>query len=135
MEFTLKQLRLINSRLDNLSCAPSKKSNVPFPRLKNVWVKTCDLVSFVVHTSLKVLDSCHWYLDSAFSKHISGDKYAFKHFDEYKGGSVNFKDENQAKIKGNWSIEIKGLPKLREVLCVKDLKENLLIISQICDED
>lgn len=33
------------------------------------------------------------------------------------------------------TIEIKGLSKLCEVLYVKDLKANLLNISQICDDD
>lgn len=78
---------------------------------------------------------CHWYLDSDCSRHMSRDKSVFKHFNEYRGSKVTFGDGNQSQIRGKWSVEIKGLSKLREVLYVKDLKANLLSISQICDDD
>ena len=35
-----------------------------------------------VHTSLKVFNSCLWYLDSGCPRHITGDKALFKSFKE-----------------------------------------------------
>lgn len=43
--------------------------------------------------------------------------------------------DKKSQIKGKWYVEIKVLLEFREVLYVKDLKANLLNISQICDED
>lgn len=47
------------------------------PKLKKVWVKKADQIGLVAHTSLKVLDSYHWCLDSACFKHMSRDKSVF----------------------------------------------------------
>ncbi|XP_059441941.1 uncharacterized protein LOC132174272 [Corylus avellana] len=94
-----------------------------------------DHVDLVAHTSLKALDSCLWYLDSACSKHMLGDKFMFNSLNEYRGGSVTFGDGNHAQIKGMGSIEIRGIPEICEVLYVKNLKANLLSINQKCDED
>lgn len=91
--------------------------------------ENCDHVGLVSHTSLKVLDYCHWYLDSAFSKNMSGDKSVFSCLNEYRGGNVSLGDGNHAQIKGKCSMEIKGRLEIRDVLYVKNLKANLLSIS------
>ena len=38
-----------------------------------------------VHTSLKVFNSCLWYLDSSYSYHMTGDKALFKSLKEKVG--------------------------------------------------
>ncbi|XP_059451092.1 uncharacterized protein LOC132181880 [Corylus avellana] len=58
-----------------------------------------DHVDLVPHTSLKALDSCLWYLDSACSKHMLGDKSVLNCLNEYRDGSVTFGDGNHAQIK------------------------------------
>ena len=88
-----------------------------------------------VHTSLKVFNSCLWYFDSGCSCHMTGDKSLFKSLKEKVGDYVTFGDGSHAQVLGKWTIEILGLPLLKDVLYIKRLKENLLSITQICDED
>ena len=88
-----------------------------------------------VHTSLKVSNSCLWYLDSGRSHHMTGDKSLFKSLKEKVGDYVTFGDGSHAQVLGKGTIEILGLPLLKDVLYIKGLKVNLLSITQICDED
>ena len=88
-----------------------------------------------VHTSLKVFNSCLWYLDCGCSRHMTGDKSLFKSLKEKVGDYVTFGDGSHAQVLGKGTIEIPGLPLLKDVLYIKGLKANLLSITQICDED
>ena len=88
-----------------------------------------------VHTSLKVFDSCLWYLDSGCSRHMTGDKTLLKSFKEKVGDYVTFGDGSYAQVLGKRTIKKPGLPLLKDVLYIKGLKANLLSITQICDED
>ena len=49
-----------------------------------------------VHTSLKVFNSCLWYLDSGCSHHMTGDKSLFKSLKEKVGDYVTFGDGSHA---------------------------------------
>ena len=88
-----------------------------------------------VHTSLKVFNSCLWYLDSDCSRHMTEDKSLFKSLKEMVGDYVTFGDESHAQVLGKGTVEIPRLPLLKDVLYTKGLKPNLLSITQICDED
>ena len=88
-----------------------------------------------VHTSLKVFNSCLWYLDSGCSRRMIGDKSLFKSLKEKVGDYVTFGDGSHAQVLGKGTVEIPGLPLLKDVLYIKGLKVNLLNITQICDED
>ena len=88
-----------------------------------------------VHTSLKVFNSCLWYLDSGCSRHMTGDKLLFKSLREKVGDYVTFGDGSHAQVLNKGTIVIPGLPLLKDVLYIKGLKANLLSITQICDED
>ena len=88
-----------------------------------------------VHTSLKVFNSCLWYLDSGCSRHMTRDKSLFKSLNKKVGDYVTFGDGSHAKVLSKGTIEIPGLPLLKDVLYIKGLKVNLLSITQICDED
>ena len=87
-------------------------------------------VCLFVHTSLKVFNSCLWYLDSSCSCHMTGDKSLFKSLKEKIGDYVIFRDGSHAQVLGKGTIEILGLPLLKDVLYIKGLKENLLSITQ-----
>ena len=45
-----------------------------------------------VHTSLKVFNSCLWYLNGGCSRHMTGDKALFKSLKEKVGDYVTFGD-------------------------------------------
>ena len=49
-----------------------------------------------VHTSLKVFNSCLWYLDSSCSCHMAGDKSLFKTLKEKISDYVTFGDGSHA---------------------------------------
>ena len=57
-----------------------------------------------VHTSLKVLNSCLWYLDSSCSHHMIGDKSLFKSLKEKVGDYVTFGDGSHAQVLGKRTI-------------------------------
>ena len=88
-----------------------------------------------LHTALKVINSCLWYLDSGCLRHMTGDKSLFKSLKEKEDGYVTFRDGSHSQVLGKWTIEIPALPLLTNVLYIKGLKANLLSITQIYDED
>ena len=66
---------------------------------------------------------------------MTGDKSLFKLLKEKVGDYVTFGDGSHAQVLGKGIVEISGLPLLKDVLYIKGLMENLLSITQICDED
>ena len=64
-----------------------------------------------------------------------GDKSLFVSLKEKEVGYVTFGDGSHSQVLGKGTIDIPGLPLLTNVLYIKGLKENLLSITQICDED
>ena len=82
-----------------------------------------------------MFNSCLWYLDSGYSRHMNGDKLLFKSLKEKEDGHVAFGDGSHSQVLGKGTIDIPGLPLLTDVLYIKGLKANLLSITQICDKD
>ncbi|XP_049362935.1 uncharacterized protein LOC125827660 [Solanum verrucosum] len=82
----------------------------------------------------KVKGSKHWYMDSACSKHMTGDKYKFLSLIAFKGGSVSFGDGKKGTIVGVEKIGKSKSKALEEVYYVNMLKHNLFNISQLCDK-
>ena len=68
-------------------------------------------------------------MDSGCSRHITGDKALFKSLKEKVGDYVTFRDGSHAQVLGKGTIEIPGLPLLKDVLYIKGLKANLLSIT------
>ena len=66
---------------------------------------------------------------------MTGDKTRFKALKEKVGDYVTFGDRSHAQVVGKGTIEILGLPLLKDVLYIKGLKANLLSITQICDKN
>ena len=88
-----------------------------------------------VHTTLKVFNSCLWYLDSRCSRHMTRDKSLFKTLKEKEDGYVIFGDGSHSQVLGKRTVDIPGFPLLTDVLYIKRSKVNLLNITPICDED
>ena len=96
---------------------------------------TCDnnYLCYIALNALKAHDSCLWYLNSGCSRHMIGNKGLFKTFFEGKIGTLTFGDGRKFVIRGIGIVDIPGLPVFEVVWYVYGLKENLLSISQICD--
>ena len=47
---------------------------------------------------------------------------------------VSFDDGEKGRVLGKWTLNADGLPRLKNVLHVEGLKENLMSISQLCDQ-
>ena len=89
---------------------------------------------FVVHASFNAHGSSSWYLDSGCSRQMTGDPSLFTKIEKFNGGPVIFGDSNGGKIKGKGIVSIPGFSPLNDVLFVEGLKENLLSVSQFCDD-
>ena len=96
---------------------------------------TCDdnYVCYTALTTLKAHDSCLWYFDSGFSRHMTRNKALFKTFFEGKIGTFTFGDGSKFVIRGIGIVDILGLPVFEDVWYVDGRKAYLLSISQICD--
>ena len=92
-------------------------------------------VCLMMKFAFKVMDTCLWYLDSGCSRHMTGDRSLFKIFESKKGGNVTFGDGSKSQIKEKGTISLPRLLDITNVLYVEGFKVNLLIISQICDQD
>ena len=76
----------------------------------------------------KASSSEAWYLDSGYSRHMTGDKGHFTSIRAKHGGEVTFGDNSKGIIEGIGTIG-NNLFTIDDVLFVKGLKHNLLSIS------
>jgi hypothetical protein len=97
-------------------------------------MKKEDNLCLVTHTALKILNTCLWYLDSSYSKHMTGDKTLLNEVQMGKGGRITCGYGSQSKVIGKGIIDIPGGAS-QEALYVEGLKANLLNINQFCDND
>ncbi|KAM6577161.1 hypothetical protein CsatB_028998 [Cannabis sativa] len=88
------------------------------------------------------IPTCHfcnrrgqWYFDSGCSRHMTGNKKLLVNFKDEKGGSVTFWDGNKGQIAGRGDVNVNGAAQLTNVLYVRGLKENLISIGQLCDDN
>ncbi|XP_022868003.1 uncharacterized protein LOC111387662 [Olea europaea var. sylvestris] len=135
------QVNFLSNQVSHLTKMVTKLTRITLTSRK-VWVKKSDVGRYgensncsVAHVAYKAQNTCMWYLDSACSRHMCGNKALFSTFDDYNSGVVTFGDRGTAPIHGKGTINISGLPTISNVLYVEGLKSNLLSISQICDAD
>ncbi|XP_019198172.1 PREDICTED: uncharacterized protein LOC109191999 [Ipomoea nil] len=74
-----------------------------------------------------------WYVDSGYSRHMTGDKTMLSNFKEVDGPKVIFGGETSGKTRGTGNIIKKGIT-IQDVAYVEGLKFNLLSTSQFCDK-
>ncbi|XP_057785954.1 uncharacterized protein LOC131003485 [Salvia miltiorrhiza] len=89
---------------------------------------------YVVHNSLWSGFHKSWYLDSGCSKHMTGEEKYLEDIHIISEERVTFGDGVQAKVVGTSTLNVPGMPKLKNVMLVEGLKANLISISQLCDE-
>ncbi|XP_070023318.1 uncharacterized protein [Nicotiana sylvestris] len=76
-----------------------------------------------------------WYLDSACSRYMTGDKQLFKSVTKLDGGTVTFGDKCKGNVIGVGKVLLSSICNVDEVYLVDELGYNLLSISQLCDND
>nr|XP_009597507.1 uncharacterized protein LOC104093463 [Nicotiana tomentosiformis] len=76
-----------------------------------------------------------WYLDTACSRHMTGDKQLFKTVTKLDGGTVTFGDKSKENVIGVGRVSLSLTCDVDEVYLVDELGYNLLSISQLCDND
>ena len=124
--------RVLSEKVDNLKRkCHSNRSMEREEKIMFKGKKCLSHASLFVHASLKVFNPCLWYLDNGCSRHMIGDKTLFKTLKEKVGDYVTFGDGSHAQVLGKGTIEIPGLPLLKDVLYIEGLKTNLLSITQI----
>ncbi|KAJ9546459.1 hypothetical protein OSB04_019002 [Centaurea solstitialis] len=75
-----------------------------------------------------------WHVDSGCSRHMTGIMSLLEDFKRFEGGHVAFGDNpNGGKISGKGKVS-KGKMTFDDVYFVKQLKYNLLSVSQVCDK-
>ena len=76
-----------------------------------------------------------WYVDSGFSKHMTGDQDKFLSLKRKEKWSVTFGDNVSAKILGKGTVSLRNnKAKEENFLLLENLKPNLLSVSQKCDQ-
>jgi hypothetical protein len=75
-----------------------------------------------------------WVIDTGCSSHMTGDRTKFITLKK-NDGNVTFGDIGRSKIFGKGTLNLdNGKAKIEKVLCVEDLKHNILSVSQMCDQ-
>nr|GEX82531.1 integrase, catalytic region, zinc finger, CCHC-type, peptidase aspartic, catalytic [Tanacetum cinerariifolium] len=75
-----------------------------------------------------------WYLDSGFSKHMTGDRSQLINFAQKNFGTVKFGNDHMAKIMGYGDYKI-GNVMVSRVYFMEGLGHNLFSVGQFCDSD
>ncbi|XP_069143555.1 uncharacterized protein [Solanum lycopersicum] len=75
-----------------------------------------------------------WYLDSACSRHMTGDKSSFLSLKNIKGGNVAFGNGKSDEIQGIGKVGPMDTHAIENIYYVNGLQHNLLSVSQICDK-
>nr|GEV03513.1 zinc finger, CCHC-type [Tanacetum cinerariifolium] len=85
-------------------------------------------------TNVHVVHIILWYLDSGYSKHMTGDRSQLTNFVNKFLGTVKFENDHVAKIIGYGDYQIENVTILR-VYYVKGLGHNLFSIGQFYDSN
>ena len=89
--------RILSEKVDNLKRkCQSNRSMEGEDKILSKGQECLSHASLFVHTSLKVFNSCLWYLDNDCSHHMTGDKSLFKTLKEKVGDYVTFGDGSHA---------------------------------------
>ena len=75
-----------------------------------------------------------WYLDSGYSRHMTGDKTKFCLLTQNDGGQVTFGGNSKGKIIDSRKVGKNLSFCIDDVMLVEGLAYNLLSISQLCDK-
>nr|GFB82829.1 integrase, catalytic region, zinc finger, CCHC-type, peptidase aspartic, catalytic [Tanacetum cinerariifolium] len=131
-----------------ISCVPNSKLNVNY----DLKCATCNgclfsdnhyscVLEFVNYVNARVkpksakkpvVQIVLWYLDSGYSKHMTGDRSQLINFVQKFLGTVKFGNDHVAKIMGYGDYKI-GNVTILKVYFVKGLGHNLFSVGQFCN--
>ena len=101
---------------------------------RKIWMKKSDLKCLTSFTCLKAYTTNSWYFDSGrCSRHMTGDRSLLVNYKRVFGGLVTFGDGIKRRVLGKETLNIRGFPKIKNMLHVDGFKTNLIIISQLCE--
>ncbi|KAJ9541174.1 hypothetical protein OSB04_027680 [Centaurea solstitialis] len=75
-----------------------------------------------------------WYLDSGYSRHMTGSKSVISNYREERGPAVTFGGNGKGQTRGYGTLT-NGVTTFKRVAYVEGLMHNLLSISQLCDKN
>ncbi|XP_075107183.1 uncharacterized protein LOC142180148 [Nicotiana tabacum] len=131
---TIAGLRTIGDRSGGLnSLVKLTLRNLTFQDPSRLgYLKTSNLI---LQEHRKKNQKGKWYLDSACSRHMTGDKQLFKTVTKLDGGTVTFGDKSKGNIIGIGNVPLSSTCEVDEVYLVDELGYNLLSSSQLCEND
>lgn len=129
------QVSYLLNQVSHLTTMLTKMTRVTLTSRK-IWVKKSDLPRknlnlncFMAHVVFKARNNSKQYLDSAFSRHMCGNKALFSTLDECNGSMVTIGDGATTHILGKNTVHVSRLLVISNVLYIEGLKYNLLSIS------
>ncbi|GJX26918.1 putative ribonuclease H-like domain-containing protein [Tanacetum coccineum] len=104
------------------------------PRTIKSSLKTTNRVDSSISSKRTVVQIVLWYLDSGYSKHITGDRSRLKNFVKKFIGTVRFGNDHFGAIMGYGDYVI-GESVISSVYYVEGLGHNLFSVGQFCNSD
>lgn len=106
------QVNFLSNQVSHLTEMMTKLTMITSTSRK-VWVKKSDMSRFDeilnCYVAFKAQNTTMWYLDSACSRHMCGNKASFSTLDNCNGGIVTFGDGATVLILGKSTVNISGL--------------------------
>ena len=99
---------------------------------RKVWKKKEDVECSIALCATKTQNL--WHVDSGCSKDVTGDPNKFISLKRNQKGKVTFGDNLSSKISWKGTVALRNKMKAENVFLVKNLKPNLLSVSQTCDQ-
>ncbi|XP_071722505.1 uncharacterized protein [Rutidosis leptorrhynchoides] len=112
---------------------PKKKVDITHHSQRRIWVEKKNVKNLMCRISSRETDE--WYFDSGCSKHMTGEKRMLKDIVYKQQGEVVCGNGKSNAIIREGRLPVSSDSKIKHVLLVEGLKNNLISIAQVCDED
>jgi hypothetical protein len=97
-----------------------------------IWKRNQNQCSLALQTKYRKHD---WYVYIGCSNHMTSDRKKFLTMKKERDESISFGNNHSAKIIGRGTINLGRKDAIEEnVLLVEDMKQNLLSVSQMCNQ-
>jgi len=122
----------MNCRLTIPLREPKHNINNCISETQEIWKRKKSKCSLYLKAQNKKSD---WYVKNGCSNHMTDDKKKFLTLKKEIYWSVSFGNNNSAKIIGRGILNLgRNNSMEKNVLVVEDMKQNMLSLSQMCDQ-